>query len=510
MDISTALVVLAVVGLIIAFLPDLTKTEADRRKRKVALILGFSLLCVGAATEIGKRVSERRREIATERAADEEHRLLAEAISDLDSLNRSADETLSKLDASARYLPTDTLAGLRVKAHAVRDQLNELDRTVKTGISGLTATAQFKQSVKEAQSSVNRLNAAIDMGTGQSHSVEMPQPDEPLPTRANEIDQGSTNASETARPDGLGPRPPSVQIQPSPDSSTLSAPKPPTYSALIPISAKVPDAFTECEQDECARGSGGAVWVFEGYRGEAMWRSGAVADLTVEEFDNRKIVIVRTDRRNGYMSKSAGPEQFRGRYTGNTNVNGVDGQIVFNGDSRHSGRWHAVVPRQLCDPFEKCPLDVKQMVTLGKTSYRADLHEAALKCFIVAANQGSAEAKSLVAYLLYAQNGSRSKSEEIFRLAKESAVENSGFGELVLAKTYADGIGTAVNPDLAHYWLNKGEVWMKKVTSRSESNISTIPSEADLALLFNAVLDEKENNSADQRQPRDAGPSNVR
>ena len=80
----------------------------------------------------------------------------------------------------------------------------------------------------------------------------------------------------------------------------------------------------------------------------------------------------------------------------------------------------------------------------------------------------------------------------------------------MLAKTYADGIGTAVNPDLAHYWLNKGEVWMKKVTSRSESNISTIPSEADLALLFNAVLDEKENNSADQRQPRDAGPSNVR
>jgi hypothetical protein len=64
----------------------------------------------------------------------------------------------------------------------------------------------------------------------------------------------------------------------------------------------VPAFMSQCEADQCTRGGGGAIWVFEGKHGQAMWRFGAIADLTVVSYDGHTIAIHREDPNPSYSS----------------------------------------------------------------------------------------------------------------------------------------------------------------------------------------------------------------
>jgi hypothetical protein len=68
-----------------------------------------------------------------------------------------------------------------------------------------------------------------------------------------------------------------------------------------------PHVLYECDGDQCTRGGGGAIWVFEGKHGQAMWHYGAVADLTIEAFDGENFVIRRIDPAGTYSSRFAPP-----------------------------------------------------------------------------------------------------------------------------------------------------------------------------------------------------------
>jgi hypothetical protein len=50
-------------------------------------------------------------------------------------------------------------------------------------------------------------------------------------------------------------------------------------STHIAPAPRVPTAMYQCEADQCTspNGGGGALWLFEGRRGQALWRFAAIA-----------------------------------------------------------------------------------------------------------------------------------------------------------------------------------------------------------------------------------------
>lgn len=159
-----------------------------------------------------------------------------------------------------------------------------------------------------------------------------------------------------------------------------------------------PSAIVECEADQCTRGGGGAIWLFEGNHGQAMWRYGAIADLTVESFDGRNIVIYRSDPLNSYSSDYAPPGQhFIARYEGTIHGNRIDGTVIWM--NKVMGTWYATIPENLCVPFKECPLDANQVFQLGQNAARAGQYSAALRSFLIAASQGNTNARRLAEQL---------------------------------------------------------------------------------------------------------------
>ncbi len=158
-----------------------------------------------------------------------------------------------------------------------------------------------------------------------------------------------------------------------------------------PVSARLPASLLECEGDQCTRGGGGGLWVFEGTRGEAMWRYGAVAELTVERFDGYTIVLDRADPPGTYSSRWAGPDgYFRARYSGTLRGNRIDGTVFFNGDTTHPGTWYATVSETPCGIGATCPLTIDQVRLLGRRSAEARLQQAAALCARIAGSSAQA------------------------------------------------------------------------------------------------------------------------
>jgi hypothetical protein len=152
--------------------------------------------------------------------------------------------------------------------------------------------------------------------------------------------------------------------------------RPPSPTAL-----QVPFAMSECEGDQCTRGGGGALWVFDGFRGEAMWHYGAVADLTIQGFDGHTFEVDRADPPGTYSSRWAGPDgYFRARYFGTLHGDRIDGPVYFNGDTNHPGTWFATISADLCNPGAACPLGMAQVQQLRQRSSGAGLQQAVATC----------------------------------------------------------------------------------------------------------------------------------
>jgi hypothetical protein len=151
-----------------------------------------------------------------------------------------------------------------------------------------------------------------------------------------------------------------------------------------------PSVILECECGQCEHGGGGAVWVFEGLRGQAMWRYGAVADLAVEKFDGQNFTIRRVDPAGSYSSKYAPQGQlFTATYTGTTNGTHLAGDVF-------ACKWDGVAQEQPCSSSASCPLTSDQVLELGKNAANAGLKSAARQCFRMAASMGNATAQILV------------------------------------------------------------------------------------------------------------------
>lgn len=136
------------------------------------------------------------------------------------------------------------------------------------------------------------------------------------------------------------------------------------------------------------------MWVFEGWHGQAMWRYGAVADLTVEKFDGRNFTMRRVDPVGSYSSQRVpglNGKPFTAIYTGT-----IDQNRHVTADVSYNCKLDGSAPENPCTSSAACPLTSDQVLELGENAANAGLKSAARQYFRMAASMGNATAKTLV------------------------------------------------------------------------------------------------------------------
>ena len=289
--------------------------------------------------------------------------------------------------------------------------------------------------------------------------------------------------------------PPRVNV-PSPSENSARSP--------IALAAVMPTALMQCEQDQCTRGGGGAVWIFEGMRGEALWHFGAVADLSVRRFDGHNLVIYRSDPVGTYSSRWGINGHFTAVYTGAINGDRVSGTVVWNGDAKHPGTWYATIPAAPCSPFSECPLTAGQILQLGQNSVNADLYSAGLQCFRIAADQGNADGQALVGMMLMKGLGTPPNPPEGLRLLTASGNEGSYIGAIGLSEVYGQGIGVVKNPQQAAFWKNKADAAQRQAQAQAEARAGVAIGAAVLgAMIIGALISDGSSPANNSRDPSD-------
>ena len=251
-----------------------------------------------------------------------------------------------------------------------------------------------------------------------------------------------------------------------------NVPHPPRKQVSTPSgdqASGAPQQLTECEGGQCG------AWVFEGSRGLGMWAKGAIADLTIRQFDGRRIVIYRDDPVGSFSSPWGINGHFTALYTGTINGDQVRGTVLWNG--RDSGVWSATLSKGSCS--RDCPLETQQMLDLGADLYQAGLHVAAARYWRPMAVQGNSDAEAYLAEVMYEQKGDAAAAREAFDWATKSADQGNGSGELVLGSLYKHGYGTPVNMQQAKYWINKGQADTKAQQAQAQQQAQMQQAQSD-------------------------------
>lgn len=227
-------------------------------------------------------------------------------------------------------------------------------------------------------------------------------------------------------------------------------------AASAAVSQQPPTVMYECDQGNCAQLGG--VWIFEGNSGEAMWGVGARGELTIRQFDGQHIVIDRVDPPDSPASRNlvGNGGSFRVEYTGIVTGSHIEGSSIWDRAPGSPIPWSATIKQDLCTAAD-CPLKSNQLVNLGGKAYEHNQNQAALLCFLAAANQGNALGQAVAAYVLYEEKGGSDRQAQAFQLAQRSAASNNAIGMIVLGDLYRDGVGTKADVVQAKYWFDKGK-----------------------------------------------------
>ena len=246
--------------------------------------------------------------------------------------------------------------------------------------------------------------------------------------------------------------------------NALAKPKPdPPKAATLPQTAgaapvSLPYALYECDGDQCERGGGGAVWVFEAKEGQAMWHYQAVARMTITKFGGGHISIHRADPPGTYSERATGVREFTADYDGEIVGNHVTGIVYFGGyGSQTKASWKAdIVGKNFCED-SGCKIEPYQLSILGRRALGAQLYARAYQCFHAAALKGDADGLGFEAIMMMDGWGGKHSSADILARLQSSAAGNSYPGARGLAIAYERGVIVPKNPELVVYWNQKAE-----------------------------------------------------
>lgn len=230
----------------------------------------------------------------------------------------------------------------------------------------------------------------------------------------------------------------------------------------VPQKPQLPAFMYECEAHQCENPhSGGAIWLFEGDRGVAMWKYTAIANLTVTSFDGHNLMVHRADPRGTYSTPFAADGLYIHDYPGVLEGDRIEGMP--------SGYWRATIPEHLCEPFSQCPISVDQVVQLGQFASKAKLYTSGLRCFLIASGQGNPEAQGLVGLMLRDGVGAPQNYAEALYFLKKAADRDDYNGELALSQMYDAGMGMPKSPELAAYWKNRAQQRAQQLQAQAEA-----------------------------------------
>jgi hypothetical protein len=221
----------------------------------------------------------------------------------------------------------------------------------------------------------------------------------------------------------------------------------------FPMSEETPRKILiieQCEADQCTTGGGGAIWIFEGNRGQAVWRYTAAAALTLEDFGDHKIAVHRVDPKGTYSSQWTRGGEFIGEYAGTVEGDEITNGHVWWGSPSNKGTWYGTITEGVCAGSKPCHLTPGQLVELGENSLNAQMFTAAFLCFKSAADKGEYDGEAFAGVMLRdGAPGVRPDPKEALRMLKESAEHGSPAGERGLSQMYETGIGTNKNAEVA-------------------------------------------------------------
>ena len=234
---------------------------------------------------------------------------------------------------------------------------------------------------------------------------------------------------------------------------------------MLAPAQNLPTRLQECEGNQCTPGGGGgAVWTFNGKQGEARWRYGAVAKLTIERYDSDGVTILRTDIGGTSPGLTA-------KYTGKMTRNRIDGNVAWTwpghwNNKTASGTWYATVVEppassSLPDPDVQCtpqfPGTGAEAMARAKLAFEAKNQASALCWLRTGANKGDADAQGALATMLYTGMGIPVDYPQALIWAKKAAEQGNYIGERCLSLMYANGRGVAADAKQAEYWNLKAQ-----------------------------------------------------
>ena len=262
----------------------------------------------------------------------------------------------------------------------------------------------------------------------------------------------------------------------------------------------------QCESDQCVHGGGGAIWIFEGDKGEAVWHYGAAANLTLHR-DRDGLTVRRVDPKGTYSSRWANGGEFIASYNGLVRSGKVNGSVWW-GEPHNKGTWYAKITDGVCDGDGTCPLDPGQLVELGENALGNELYTAAMLCFDAAAARGDYDGEAFGALMLRdGAPGLRANPAEAFRRLKDSADHGSVSGARGLSQSYQTGIGTQKSLALAALWRNKAvarehEIEAEQARRRAQAQTNQLTGlligGAAAALFFGAIFSGSSNSGDDE------------
>jgi hypothetical protein len=187
------------------------------------------------------------------------------------------------------------------------------------------------------------------------------------------------------------------------------------------------------------------TWVFEGTRGTGNWHLGQKANLTIQQWSNGQVAILREDPPT---SMTAGLSAvYRGSICGGNIKGTVTAHLAGQPDL--SLPWVATIPLVSCDGV---PDDSLRLLDIANTAMRFRQRNPAFQCLSRAAELGDRDARTATGLMYRDGIGTKVSYPDAIRYLKQSAIQEDYNAQLALSQIYDIGLGVSPDPAQAKQW----------------------------------------------------------
>ena len=188
---------------------------------------------------------------------------------------------------------------------------------------------------------------------------------------------------------------------------------------------------------------------FQGNKGKGSWVKGSRANLTVQQWDAQKVIIIRQDTPT---SATAG---LIATYTGKVCGDTIKGRVTVSWPGRFenvSVPWTATIPASSCDAISD---DNEALVETGRELLLFRNAAGAFGCFSRAAKLGDMQARTATALMYRDGIGTKVDFKEAKDMFMAAAISQDYNAQVALAEIYDLGLGVPRNDMEVNLWRQR-------------------------------------------------------